>query len=195
MGCDRFDCTNKDKSCLKCFDYTFYSPPKVKKGFQSSYRKKDVPLEAEDSWKGLEAQVARDISKVPDYYNAHRQLMSGALWFKPGDIEDPVAFFECKERKGNIVESKGTKSFTIELGWIEKGEEEAKRVDKPFFLPFRFKGNPVIRVVTEWRYIAELMVTLKSTMAEVDKCHIMIRALKKQIKDLGGKIDESDSDT
>ena len=187
IDCDKFDCAFKDKNCLRCFDYNFYQPAKQKKGLNSNFRKKEVALEAEDSWKGLESQVARDISQVPSHYDAHRQIMSGALWFKPGDIEDPVGFFECKERIGNISEARGTKSFTIEEEWLIKGEAEAHRVAKPFFLPFRFKGNPVIRVVTSWKYIVELMVSLKAYMMEVDKCHIMIKALKTQIEELESK--------
>jgi len=30
MNCDRYDCQNRDKSCIKCFDYAFYKPPKKK---------------------------------------------------------------------------------------------------------------------------------------------------------------------
>jgi len=160
-----------------CYNFEFYRQPKIKKQLGSNSRKKETEASADDSWKGLEARVAKDLSKIPEFYNSRRQLMSGALWFAPGDVDDNTVLIECKERMGNIQEAKGTKSFTIDKGWLDKAQEESKRVGRPLFLPFRFKEDDQIHVVTQWHCMVELITATKTAHMEVEKKDAIIKQL------------------
>ena len=178
--CIHIDCQNKSKCCHKCFGESFYKAPKKRKQLGSNARTKIN--NKHESWRNFETQVASDLSKIPDYYNAYRQFQSGAQWFAQGDVADPLVFIECKERTGNISEAKGTKSFTIQKEWLDKSNDEAQSSGKPVLLPFRFKDDEAIYVVTQWDPICELITTLKSSMIENDKKDIIIKELNERIK-------------
>lgn len=184
--CVKLDCSNKDKCCHKCYGYAFYKQPKQKKALGSNKRK--TISSANESWRNLETQVAKDLSKIPKYYEAYRQYQSGAQWFAQGDVADPITFIECKEREGNISEAKGTKSFTIQKEWLDKSADEAKGSGKPVFLPFRFKSDDNIHVVTQWDGIYELVTTLKSAMIENEKKDVIIKDLLNQIERLNERV-------
>ena len=190
--CTAYDCTNI-ASCYRCTDRRLYKPGKGKQ-FSSFQRKKNnVDKNAENSWEGLEGSVVNSINKVTTTYVAERQIRSGAFWWAPGDIDDNIIFAECKERKGKEVVSRGTKNFTIDKEWIDKGLVEAKTAgNKPFFLPFRFKGDDTIWTVTNWDWIGELVSMVKTFMMECEKQKILIEAYKKKIKELGGDDKVSD---
>ena len=97
-------------------------------------------LQADDSWKDLEQQVADKLNNIPTIQEARRSRASGALWFEKGDIVDQILHPECKERKGNELKS-GEKSISIKKEWLEKAADECKFEDKTMCLPFRFKGD------------------------------------------------------
>jgi len=183
MNCDRYDCQNRDKSCIKCFNYTFYKPPKKKQYGIRHKKKTNVSSYAENSWEGLEGDVAKSLNKIPDYYEASRQIRSGALPFAPGDVSDPFALMECKERKGNALTGRGEKSFTIHKEWLEKAKREAESEGKEMFLPFRFKGDEEIYAVTQWKHIANLLCMLKALAIENDRKDLVIKELKRQLKE------------
>jgi hypothetical protein len=180
--CTKYDCGNRGKSCVKCFNESFYKPPKFPKQLGSNKRQKES--KKEPSWKNLEAKVAKDISNIQNYYEAKRQIQSGAQWFATGDIADRLVHIECKERKGNELESQGTKSFTISKDWLDKAKEEAYNSGKPTFLPFRFKGDDEVYLVTQWKYIAEVISLAKSSVVENDKKDAIIKALNERITEL-----------
>jgi hypothetical protein len=151
-------CMNKDKSCFKCYGLSFYKPKEQKR--------KEKKIHKEDqSWKQLEEDVAYDLNNVKPFCETKRQIASGALWYAPGDVDDPIAFFECKER--TPTEANGSKSFSLKRNWLEKAKAESKTEGKPMFLPFRFKGDKDIWVTTTWEDISELITTIKSLMKEL----------------------------
>jgi len=182
VNCYKIDCQNKDKCCHKCFSHAFYKEPKVKKRLGDNARQKTK--KKDESWKDLEAQVARDISSIPKYYDAVRQIQSGAQWFATGDVADAIVHIEAKERQGNEIVSRGEKSFTIEKKWLDKAVQEAEVSSKPSFLPFRFKGDTNIHVVTQWKYIADLIRMVKSFMIENDKKEVIIKELHRQLDEI-----------
>lgn len=183
-NCERYDCQNKERNCFKCFNYAFYKEPKRKQRGLRAKKKTNVSQYSENSWENLEGEVANSLNKIPNYYEATRQLRSGALPFAPGDVSDPFALMECKERKGNELTARGEKSFTIQKEWLDKARQEATSERKEMFLPFRFKGDEEIYAVTQWKDIANLISLLKSMAIQNEKNELIVKELNIKIAKL-----------
>ena len=134
-------------------------------------------LQADDSWKDLEQQVADKLNNIPTIQEARRSRASGALWFEKGDIVDQILHPECKERKGNELKS-GEKSISIKKEWLEKAADECKFEDKTMCLPFRFKGDTNIYCIFKNDDIAELVTMMKTYMLDNELKDKEIQRLK-----------------
>jgi len=95
---------------------------------------------------------------------ASRCPASGALWAFPGDVVTPDALFECKER--GTTTSRGAKTITIHLEWLQKIAQEAAAVGKSYWaLPFAFKGHDDIYIIKNYNDELTLLTTLDRLLA------------------------------
>lgn len=168
------ECRNYPKSCFKCFDFKQYKPLKERKTLQpKSKTKKEKKAGMDFEKKGVQKynqaiRIGKDM--------AHQQIASGAFHFALGDMiteeELTAALAEFKERGG--LDSRGEKQLTIKKEWIEKIKEEAKQMGKAFyFLPIRFKNDPIDYVVLEYDMFLSYIQIIQSL-------HEQIRLLSKK---------------
>jgi hypothetical protein len=161
--CIYFDeCSNRNKSCFKCFNFNMYKPIKEIRGLQhKSNRRKEkkdgMDLEKRGTMKYNQAvKYAKDV--------ARRQRASGALHYALGDMitEEQItaALAEYKER-GQISVS-GEKQITIKKEWLKKLADEAKEMRRDYyFLPFAFKGDEKIYVAMDYDLLLSYVQTIQ----------------------------------
>lgn len=176
-------CKNAGSPCSRCVNHSLFDPVKAlkkPKRAMAKYQPYDYKQgAAEDSWKGLEAEIAENLNKVPSIEQARRTRASGALIFEKGDVLDTILFPECKERSGS-------KSFAIQREWLEKASKECQHMDKTMCLPFRFKGDKNIYIIFEQQDIMALVTSMKAYVADNEAKELEIKRLKQKIKELEG---------
>lgn len=183
MSCDyNTRCLNNTK-CGRCFNHTLLKLPEDKwksKNNKNTNRFNKTKCDDKESWKDLEQQVADKLNRVPTMTEARRSIMSGALWFETGDVQDSILHPECKERQGNTLKT-GEKSMSIKKDWLEKATNECKFNKKTMVLPFRFKNDENIYAIMEFDNIAELVTTMKAYMYDNEVKDKEIKLLKEKL--------------
>lgn len=196
-------CLNSDR-CLFCNDYRLLKMPEDsnRKRMQSKAaaiaKKKDTRTDCSQSWKDLEQTVANKISAIPttkqyiEMKEARRQVRSGAIWFMPGDVADPVILVECKERSS--VTANGEKSITIPKSWLTKLEAEAKLDGKYPTFAFRYKNDEQIYSINKFEVLEDMVLEIKylrvdneNLKLERENYQARIRELEKELERLREK--------
>lgn len=166
------ECANAGKSCFKCFDYSFFKPPKEK----SRLKAKNTTRKLNTTKGGLqfEQDGANRYSKAVKNGQdaARRQPGSGAMAHALGDVitseELTSAIAEFKER-GSVTKS-GAKSISIKKEWLDKLEEEAIAMKRDYyFLPFRYTGSDKDYLVIEYEMLMGYLETIHALLAENKK--------------------------
>jgi len=170
MSCQYYD-RCESKRCFVCDDLRLLKLPEDKKRQQLQSKanriskKKDKEDDCKESWKDLEATVASGISAVPtvkqytEMREANRQVRSGAIWFMPGDVDDPIILAECKER--STVTAKGEKTITIPKAYLTKIKEEARLAGKYPCFAFRYKNDDVVYMTNEFGVLCDMITEIK----------------------------------
>jgi len=171
------ECSNFEKSCYKCFDFSMFAEKKQRQGLRSrsltnKHKKQGIDFENRGTKQYNNAvKSAKDIAK--------RQIASGALSFALGDMiteeELSASLAEFKERGSR--NSRGEKQITIQKKWLEDIKKEAAQMNKEYyFLPFSFKGSDIDYVAMEYdrllAYVQQIQMLLEEN-----------RLLKEQLKD------------
>lgn len=157
MKCDfeKFKTCLKNNLCHLCDGERLYTPPKVRKPLRASKKKKKEGVDFEKRVvKAYNKTVSKE-SRVD--HSAVRSPNSGSIWSLPGDIITKEALLEAKER--GTVTSRGEKTISIQKKWLQKIEYETyQKTNKSYwFLPFRYKGDDKIYVVTDFNIILQLL--------------------------------------
>ena len=188
MSCEYENVCLNNVNCFRCFNQKLLklnTKPwqKQKTNSVSLVKKNNVKeMNAEDSWKNLEQEVADSLNNVPSIQEARRSIRSGALWFETGDIVDEILHPECKERTGRQLKA-GDQSLSIQKHWLEKASEECKHNSKVMCLPFRFKGDDKIYTIFDHNDIAELITTMKAYIRDNEIKTEQIRLLEEKLNE------------
>lgn len=170
MSCEYKD-TCLSQRCFVCDNLRLLKLPEDKKRKQLQSKanriskKKDNADNSMESWKDLESTVASKISAMPttkqynDMREANRQVRSGAIWFMPGDVDDPIILAECKER--STITAKGEKSITIPRSWLTKIKAEAELTGKYPCFAFRYKNDDVVYMCNEFDVLCDMITEIK----------------------------------
>lgn len=168
MDCTYFEeCSNADKSCFKCFNYSMYKPIKQRKGLQAKSSTKKEIKEGMDFEKRGMNRYNKVVHQAKDV--ARRTLASGALHFDLGDMvteeELTASLSEFKER--GSTDAKGAKQITIKKAWLDKLEEEAREMGKDYyFLPFTFKGSDTDYVAMDYDMLLSYVQTIQTLVEQ-----------------------------
>ena len=170
MSCQYYDrCLSK--RCFVCDNLRLLKLPEDKKRQQLQSKanriskKKDLADDSMESWKDLEATVASRISAMPtekqymQMREANRQVRSGAIWFMPGDVDDPIILAECKER--STITAKGEKSITIPKSWLTKIKSEAELAGKYPCFAFRYKNDDDVYMINNFDVLCDMITEIK----------------------------------
>lgn len=154
---EKFKKCKKNHLCHLCDGERLYTPPKPFKPIRRGPRKPKEGME-------FEKRVAKKYNKTIKQNNwqstARRRPNSGAFWSLPGDIVTKDALFEAKER--GTKNSKGEKTITVHKEWMEKVKRETyEQTSKHYwFLPFGFKNDDEIYVITSFDIQLQLISLL-----------------------------------
>jgi hypothetical protein len=162
MDCKRYEeCANADKSCFKCFSYSFFAPFKEIYSLQNKSSSRKQKKEGADFERRGVNKYNRAIEQGKKM--ARQQIASGAFSFALGDMvteeEMTSSIAEFKER--GELSAKGEKQITIKKQWLDKLEEEARMMKKDyFFLPFSFKDSQKEYVVISYDQLLSYIQTI-----------------------------------
>lgn len=155
-------CSNRDKSCFKCFNNQFFRPHKEKVGLRakSSSRKQTTKAGMQFEQDGMNA-YNKAVFRGKDA--ARRQPNSGAMQGFLGDVitseKLTAALTEFKERSSTT--KSGEKSISIQKKWLDKLKEEAAEMNRDYyFLPFRYTGSDTDYVVMEYSMLMGYIETI-----------------------------------
>jgi hypothetical protein len=131
----------------------------------------------------FEKKVVKQWNKTLAESSARRQPNSGAIRDRPGDIITPQELFECKER--GTLSSRGEKSITIQLNWIEKVKGEMIRANKNhWYIPFGFKNCPEIYLIKEFNHELELLQIIEEQARYIKKLEASLDVKEGIISDM-----------
>jgi hypothetical protein len=159
------ECSNAEKSCFKCFNYSLFKVHKEKKGLNAkSANRKEVKegMDFENRGTSRYNQVIKQSKDV-----ARRQIASGALHFALGDMiteeELTASLAEFKERGSK--DARGAKTISIKKEWLDKLEDEARQMGKTYyFLPFSFKGSNKDYVALDYDILLSYIQTIQALL-------------------------------
>ncbi len=152
---DKFLKCTKNSLCHLCDGERLYKPPKEFKSIKKGPKKIKEGM-------AFEKRVTKTYNKSVCKDNNHsdiarRRPNSGAFWSLPGDIVTRDALFEAKERGSRT--SSGEKTISVHREWLEKIRDETfQRTSKRYwFLPFGFKNDEKIYVITDFEIQLQLI--------------------------------------
>jgi hypothetical protein len=147
-------------ACWRCQDLHLLKLPKdkiAKARSKPTKAKKDEP-----SWKQLERDVARSLSRplTGREYESRQNPGSGNVWFRPGDVLNGLLLPEVKERAsiGNV------RSFRFEKDWLDKVLEEARFARRIPMVAFRFKDDDAVYACLPFESLVELVLQLQHAL-------------------------------
>lgn len=161
------ECANVGKSCNKCFNYSFYKAQKEKKCLKPKSTNNKEKKEGMDFENRGTRNYNQSVRKAKDV--ARRTLASGALHFDLGDMvteeELTASLAEFKERGSK--DARGAKTISIKKEWLDKLEEEARKMGKSYyFLPFSFKGSDTDYVAMDYNILLSYIQTIQALLEQ-----------------------------
>lgn len=149
------DCVNMDKKCVLCVDgYHYKEPKKISYGLKKTIKVKETARQGSNQEVKVYNQTKDIVQGTPN---------SGAGSIK-GDLEiGSMAMIECKTTtKKNEGRQPGKESFSIQRGWLEKLEIEAKGKKEFHFLVFSFKEHDDKQyVVSDLNVYNDMIATMR----------------------------------